>query len=136
MAYKRTYNNNEATQGNSKNETVIELDKKKQVTIRKFNNINLVDIREFYIDKDTKEKKPGKKGISLTEDTWKRLLESASDIQNALDKLNGKESISEPMEKKQKLENSTEIQKEDKKEEGGEGDKENEKEKETESEEE
>ncbi|KAK6463852.1 transcriptional Coactivator p15-domain-containing protein [Scheffersomyces coipomensis] len=93
MSYnKRSFsnrNNNNASNSSSQ-EVTIELDKKKQVTIRKFNNINLVDIREFYIDKDSNEKRPGKKGISLTEDTWYKLLEATNKIQNALDTLNGR----------------------------------------------
>lgn len=82
-------------------DTVIPLDSKKQVTVRKFNNINLVDIREFYVDKVTKEKKPGKKGISLTEDVWHKLMNAQGDIEDALDELKGassskKTKISEP----------------------------------------
>lgn len=66
-----------------------ELDKKKSVTVRKFNGINLVDIREFYTDKDSGEKKPGKKGIALSEDAWKQLLELLEEVNGALDALNG-----------------------------------------------
>lgn len=65
-----------------------ELGSKKQVTVRRFKEYNLVDIREFYIDKND-EKKPGKKGISLTEDLWKKLIESKDEIQEALDELKG-----------------------------------------------
>ena len=64
------------------------MDLKKQVTVRKYNNVNLVDIREFYTDRDG-VKRPGKKGISLTEDTYYKLLEATNKIQNALDDLNG-----------------------------------------------
>lgn len=39
----------------------IKLGKKKQVSVRKFNGVNLVDIREYYEDKATGELKPGKK---------------------------------------------------------------------------
>ncbi|CAX41932.1 RNA polymerase II transcriptional coactivator, putative [Candida dubliniensis CD36] len=70
------------------NEVEISLDSKKQVTVRKFNNVNLVDIREFYTDKEG-VKRPGKKGISLTEDAYYKLLEATNKIQNALDDLNG-----------------------------------------------
>lgn len=73
----------------SGSDTVIPLDNKKQVTVRKFNNINLVDIREFYEDKVTKEKKPGKKGISLTEEVWKKLMNAREEIDEALEELNG-----------------------------------------------
>ncbi|ABN66279.2 predicted protein [Scheffersomyces stipitis CBS 6054] len=110
MAYKRTFSNRAGAGGvssGSGDEVVIELDKKKQVTIRKFNNINLVDIREFYIDKDSGEKKPGKKGISLTEDTWYKLLDSTNKIQSALDILNGGSSGSAPSPKKTKVDKKT-----------------------------
>ena len=92
MAYKRAFSKKDNSNASNTNETVIELDKKKQITVRKFNNVNLVDIREFYIDKDSNEKKPGKKGISLTEDAWLKLIESSREVQDALDVLNGVES--------------------------------------------
>lgn len=82
MAFKR-----KAEPVQSGPEVAIELDKKKQVTVREFNGVKLVDIREFYIDKQSGEKKPGKKGISLTEETWKKLIELQQDINNALDDL-------------------------------------------------
>ncbi|EMG47492.1 SUB1 RNA polymerase II transcriptional coactivator SUB1 [Candida maltosa Xu316] len=83
MAYKRA-----APVEASSNEVEIDLDSKKRVTVRKFNNVNLVDIREFYVDKDG-VKRPGKKGISLTEDAYYKLLEATNRIQGALDTLNG-----------------------------------------------
>lgn len=74
-----------------------ELDKKKSVTVRKFNGINLVDIREFYIDKASGEKKPGKKGIALSEDAWRQLLKLLEEVNGALDALNeGKKRKVEP----------------------------------------
>lgn len=89
MAFKRSFSKRgAATPASGGKETVIELDKKKQVTVRQFNGVNLVDIREFYIDKDTKEKKPGKKGISLTEESWKLLLQNQAKIQDALNEFN------------------------------------------------
>lgn len=94
MAYKRSAPPPQA----SSNEIEVELDQKKRVTVRKFNNVNLVDIREFYVDKDG-VKRPGKKGISLTEDAYYKLLEATNKIQNALDELNGG-----PLRKKVKVE--------------------------------
>ncbi len=60
--------------------------------MRKFNNISLVDIREYYIDKASGEARPGKKGISLTEDSWNILLENQLQIQSALDRMAGRSS--------------------------------------------
>lgn len=107
MSYKRSYSNRGNDSGAAAqgvNDTVIELDKKKQVTVRKFNNINLVDIREFFEDKETGEKKPTKKGISLTEESWKKLVSSVGKIQDALDELNGVKPS-----KAQKLETTEEL---------------------------
>lgn len=66
-----------------------ELDKKKSVIVRKFNGMNLVDIREFYIDTASGERRPGKKGIALSEDAWKQLLKLLEEVNGALDSLNG-----------------------------------------------
>lgn len=77
------------TETNSSEDFSVELDKKKAVTVRKFNGTNLVDIREFYIDKSSGERKPGKKGIALTEESWAKLLELLQEINDALDTLNG-----------------------------------------------
>ncbi|KAI5959354.1 hypothetical protein KGF57_002130 [Candida theae] len=89
MAYKRSYNSSKpAHQDNSAPETIIPLDTKKRVTVRKFNNVNLVDIREFYTDANG-DAKPGKKGISLTEDTYYKLIDAHNKIEHALDALNG-----------------------------------------------
>lgn len=67
----------------------FELDSKKLVTVRLYNGVPLVDIREFYIDKNTKESKPGKKGIALTEETWTKLLAAQKQISEALATLKG-----------------------------------------------
>jgi len=46
------------------------LKSKKRVTVRKFKGNTLVDIREYYEDRDSGEMKPGKKGVSLSADEW------------------------------------------------------------------
>ncbi|CCG23875.1 hypothetical protein CORT_0E02870 [Candida orthopsilosis Co 90-125] len=88
MAYKRSYTSTKPTQQDNSLETTINLDAKKRVTVRRFNNVNLVDIREFYTDANG-DQKPGKKGISLTEETYFKLIEAHNKIQHALDGLNG-----------------------------------------------
>ncbi|KAK6456616.1 transcriptional Coactivator p15-domain-containing protein [Scheffersomyces xylosifermentans] len=128
MAYKRTFNNRggsnagTSSSSSSNDEITIELDKKKQVTIRKFNNVNLVDIREFYIDKDSGERRPGKKGISLTEDSWYKLLESTNKIQSALDILNSGSAAGSPSKKAKTSAESKKPAEKEKKEKSNEGD--------------
>lgn len=79
---------------------VIDLDNKKKVTVRLFNGIKLVDIREFYEDKKTGTTKPGVKGISINEQVWKKLLESQKEISDALAQLDLKRAKSDASESK------------------------------------
>ena len=56
----------------------------KRVTVKKYGKRILVDIREWYIDK-AGVRKPGRKGISLTADTFKEIAESIPDILAQID---------------------------------------------------
>lgn len=66
---------------NSDGGSYVELGKKKRVTVREFKGSTLIDIREYYGSEG--EEKPGKKGISLSVEQWKNLME-ASDAINSL----------------------------------------------------
>ncbi|KAF9268894.1 PC4-domain-containing protein [Marasmius fiardii PR-910] len=59
---------------NADGNSYIDLGKKKRATVRTFKNKPLVDIREFYGDNG--DEKPGKKGISLTDEQWDVLKKS------------------------------------------------------------
>jgi hypothetical protein len=41
--------------------------------VREFKGKTYVDIREYYVDKNTMETKPGKKGISLSCEQYQKL---------------------------------------------------------------
>lgn len=58
---------------------------KKKVTVRKFKNMKLIDLREYY-QKDGKWL-PGSKGLSLTLDQWNALVSKMIDINEALSKI-------------------------------------------------
>jgi len=45
--------------------------------------MTLIDIREYYTDKGG-DSKPGKKGISLTEEQFQYVLDHASEIKKAI----------------------------------------------------
>lgn len=62
----------------------FELSSKKRITIRNWKNNKLVDIREFW---GTEDLKPGKKGISLTSDQWKKLVELIPQVNKALEEV-------------------------------------------------
>lgn len=59
------------------------LEKQRQVRINEFRGRKLIDIREYY--EKNGETLPGKKGISLSVDQWKKLLQYADEINKALD---------------------------------------------------
>jgi hypothetical protein len=61
------------------------------VSVRTFKGKPLVDIREYYKDKETEEMKPGKKGISLSLELWKELVEKTPEIQAAVAEFAGED---------------------------------------------
>ncbi|KAL6929040.1 hypothetical protein ACO0SA_002376 [Hanseniaspora valbyensis] len=83
--YNRWNNNNNSSNnsGSSMPEASFDLGKNKRVTVRQFRNVNLIDIREYYKD-SAGELRPGKKGISLTEEMFDSLLSNYRNIDDAL----------------------------------------------------
>ncbi|KAI0256321.1 transcriptional Coactivator p15-domain-containing protein [Lactifluus subvellereus] len=69
-------------QVNSEGDKYVDLGKKRRVTVRSFKGATLVDIREYYGAEG--DEKPGKKGISLTVEQWKSLMEASGDINDLL----------------------------------------------------
>lgn len=67
-------------------ESSFDLGKNKRVTVRQFRNVNLIDIREYYKD-SAGELRPGKKGISLTEEMFDSMLSNYRNIDDALRRL-------------------------------------------------
>ena len=63
-------------------EKTWQLDQYRKVTMKKFHGNVLVDVREFYMDKLSKEIMPGKKGISLTLDQLKHLKSLFPELDN------------------------------------------------------
>ncbi|KAI0268806.1 transcriptional Coactivator p15-domain-containing protein [Gloeopeniophorella convolvens] len=60
----------------------VELGKKRRVTVRDFKGSTLIDIREYYgTDGD---EKPGKKGISLSVEQWRTLMQASEAIDRLL----------------------------------------------------
>eukprot|EP00092_Neocalanus_flemingeri_P015461 GFUD01016738.1.p1 GENE.GFUD01016738.1~~GFUD01016738.1.p1 ORF type:complete len:126 (-),score=45.16 GFUD01016738.1:174-551(-) len=61
-----------------------DLGKNKWVKVRQFKGTTYIDIREYYVDKDTMETRPGKKGISLNCQQYQKLKEIMDDVDHAL----------------------------------------------------
>lgn len=60
------------------------LEKQRQVRINEFRGRKLIDIREYY--EKNGEMLPGKKGISLSIEQWKKLLKVADEINKAIER--------------------------------------------------
>ena len=53
------------------------------LSVSEFKGKMRVDIREYYLN-DSGEKKPGKKGISLSLEEWNKLTDAISEIDKAV----------------------------------------------------
>ncbi|KAH0948629.1 hypothetical protein HN011_010559 [Eciton burchellii] len=60
-------------------DTIWDLGNNRQVNVRNFKGKYYVDIREMYYDKDG-DLKPGKKGIFLTMQQWRKFMEVVEEI--------------------------------------------------------
>lgn len=65
----------------------LALDYVKTVTVEEYRGEARVDIREYYIDSKTGQKVPGRRGVSLTEHLWRKLIAAAGDIDKALEEM-------------------------------------------------
>lgn len=75
---------------NASNEVYFDLSSKRRVTIRNWNRLTLIDLREFWDaegDESGEALKPGKKGISLSVEQWAKLKELAPQIDEAINEL-------------------------------------------------
>lgn len=63
---------------------VVELDDWVKITTRLYKGKKWVDIRKFYYDRNDRQKKPSKKGITLAKESWERLREIEPLIDKAL----------------------------------------------------
>lgn len=59
----------------------------KLLRVKTFKGNTYVDIREFYEDKTSGEKKPGKKGIALNVGQWGKFLDSLGNIKEAVEEV-------------------------------------------------
>jgi len=81
---KANHSGNEPNAPGNPNEPKWHIGNNKWVTVREFKGKTYVDIREFYVDKNTMDTKPGKKGISLNTEQYQKLKGLIDDIDHAL----------------------------------------------------
>jgi len=65
----------------------LSLGKLKRATVRSFKGMQMIDIREFYVDKSDGKEKPGKKGISLQKPQWDELKRGIETIDSLFEQL-------------------------------------------------
>ncbi|XP_010192610.1 PREDICTED: activated RNA polymerase II transcriptional coactivator p15-like, partial [Mesitornis unicolor] len=70
----------------SEEEGMFQIGKMRYVKVSCFKGKALVDIREFYVDKEG-SMKPGRKGIALSAEQWNQLKEIVPEIDAAVKKL-------------------------------------------------
>ncbi|NWX06168.1 TCP4 polymerase, partial [Caloenas nicobarica] len=70
----------------SEEEGMFQIGKMRYVHVSSFKGKVLVDIREFYIDKEG-GMKPGRKGIALSAEQWNQLKEIIPEVDAAIKKL-------------------------------------------------
>jgi hypothetical protein len=68
---------------NADNELYLELGRKRRVTVRKYQKSVLIDIREYYEDKND-QIKPGNKGIALSVEQFETLCKSIQEVNQAV----------------------------------------------------
>merc|ERR1711942_12214 len=65
----------------------VDLGRDKLMDVREFKGRVLIDIREFYTDRSSGEKKPGKKGICLNPTEWQSLKQAVNYIDKKIKKM-------------------------------------------------
>ncbi|NWJ01947.1 TCP4 polymerase, partial [Crypturellus undulatus] len=68
-----------------KEEGMFQIGKMRHVRVSSFKGKVLVDIREFYVDKEGNTK-PGRKGIALSAEQWNQLKEIIPEVDAAVKK--------------------------------------------------
>jgi len=69
--------------GDESGDNSIKLSNNRYLTVSEFKNKVRVDIREYYLNDDG-ERKPGKKGISLSLEEWKKITGNMDKIEKAI----------------------------------------------------
>ncbi|NXD72022.1 TCP4 polymerase, partial [Eolophus roseicapillus] len=75
----------ENSMGHGGEETMFQIGNMRYVRVSCFKRKVLVDIREFYTDKDG-DMKPGRKGIALSAEQWNQLKEIIPEVDGAVKK--------------------------------------------------
>jgi len=71
---------------NDRGEVLLDLGKMKYANVSNFKGKKMINIREYYTDKSSGEMKPGKKGICLMEDQWKKIMELVPELDKQMKK--------------------------------------------------
>ena len=62
----------------------LDLPGTRRVTVSTYRGALYVDVREWYTDAKSGEKRPGKKGISITPEQWEKCVASAGEVERLM----------------------------------------------------
>merc|ERR1711944_34830 len=71
---------------NDRGEVLLDLGKMRYANVSNFKGQKMVNIREYYTDKGSGELKPGKKGICLMADQWKKFKDLVPELDKQMNK--------------------------------------------------
>lgn len=81
---KKTKGESSSNQQAASTPSVFSIGTKKKISVGSFKGQTLVNIREYYLDRQTGEEKPGAKGIALTLEQWEQLKEMVPFVDTAI----------------------------------------------------
>jgi hypothetical protein len=58
----------------------FDVGRNRRISLSNFKGKQMINIREYYLDKVSNKMKPGKSGIALYQDEWKKLLTLADEF--------------------------------------------------------
>lgn len=90
----KPYSKSKSKSSGDEEEDRFQLSKNRFLTVAPFKGKVRIDVREFYLN-DEGQRRPGKKGISLSKEEWEKLKDQIPEIDEKIKKTSGSDSESD-----------------------------------------